>query len=51
MKEKAKRRGRSVRYPMPDKIPDIPENVLKAVLATPPEKRDKWDYVKKSGWK
>ena len=44
-------RGRPVEYPMPEKIADTPENVLRALLATPPKKRDDWDYVKESGRK
>ena len=31
---------------MPTPIPDAPENVAKAVLNTPPEKRDEWKYLK-----
>ena len=33
--------------PMPEPIPDTPENILKALLATPPKKREEWDYLKK----
>lgn len=40
-----KRRGRPVKYPMPEPIPDTPENILKAVLATPPKKRGEWRHV------
>ena len=31
---------------MPEPIPDTPENVLKALLRTPPKKRDEWKYLK-----
>ena len=44
-----RRRGRPVQYPLPARIPDTPENVLKAVLAGPPKKH--WDYIRKSGRK
>lgn len=30
---------------MPDPIPDTPENVIDAVLNTPPRKRDEWKFV------
>ena len=33
--------GRPVKYPMPELIPDTPENFLKTVLAGPPKKRRK----------
>ena len=32
--------------PMPDLIPDTPENVARAILAGPPKK--KWRYLEKS---
>ena len=35
--------------PMLDKIPDTPEKVLRAILATPPKKRDEWYHAKRSG--
>lgn len=38
--------GRPAR-PMPELIPDIPENVARACMAGPPEKW--WWYVEKSG--
>ena len=31
---------------MPEPIPDTWENVLKALLSTPPKNRDEWDYLK-----
>ena len=37
-------RGRPVKYPMPDPIPDTPKNVLKTVFAGPPKKE--WRYLK-----
>ena len=39
-KQKKRRRGRPVEKPMPKRIPDSPENVMRAVLATAP-KRDR----------
>ena len=30
---------------MPEPIPDTPENVMKAILATPPKNED-WKFVK-----
>lgn len=44
MSEKA--RGRPVEYPMPEPIPDTPENIMKALLGTPPKKRDEWRFVR-----
>lgn len=39
------RRGRPPN-PMPDLIPDTPENVARAILAGPPKKE--WDYLRKA---
>ena len=39
-------RGRPAR-PMPSQIPDTPENVARAVLSTPPKKRDEWEFMRK----
>ena len=33
--------------PMPERIPDTPENVARAVLNTPPKGKDDWAYAKK----
>ena len=33
--------------PMPEPIPDTPENIMRALLATPPKKAHEWDYLKK----
>ena len=47
MTDKPKRpRGRPVKHPMPEPIPDTPENILRAVLATPNKREDEWDYLK-----
>ncbi len=40
-----KRRGRPVTYPIPEPIPDTPENIMKAILATPPKGRDEWKFM------
>ena len=32
---------------MPDPIPDTPENVMRAILNTPPKRDDEWDYLKR----
>lgn len=31
--------------PMPEPIPDSPENIMRALLATPPKKREEWDFM------
>ena len=41
-------RGRPVTNTMPEPIPDTPENIARALLTTPPKKRDEWDYLKKT---
>ena len=46
-----KRRGRRPVKPMPERIPDTPENVAQALMNTPPKKRDEWDYLKKRAGK
>ena len=38
-------RGRPVEKPMPDLIPDTPENIMGAVLNTPPKREDEWRYL------
>lgn len=38
-----RRRGRPPR-PMPERIPDTPENVARALMMTPPI--DEWDYLR-----
>ena len=45
-KKAGKRRGRTVKFPISSLIPDTPENVARAVMTTPPEDRDDWDYLK-----
>ncbi len=43
-RQKEETRGRPGR-PMAEKIPDTPENIMKAILGTPPKKRDEWDFM------
>ena len=43
---KKKARGRPKELTMPEQIPDTPENVARAVLATPPKKPEEWAYLK-----
>ena len=44
--KEASPRGRPVEKPMPEPIPDTPENIARALLTTPPKKEDEWDYLK-----
>ncbi|MCY4393605.1 MAG: hypothetical protein OXC10_00500 [Rhodospirillaceae bacterium] len=44
-----RQRGRPVERPMPDPIPDTPENIMRALLETPPKRDDEWDYLKEPG--
>ena len=32
---------------MPEPIPDTPENIMRAILSTPPKREDEWDYLKR----
>lgn len=43
--ERKKPRGRPVKYQLPDQIPDSPENIARALLATPPKKRKEWRHI------
>ena len=45
-KPKKRPRGRPVEKPLPEPIDDSPENVLKAILATPPRKDEDWRYMR-----
>ena len=48
MKTKPKRkRGRPMK-PMPDPIPDKLENVLRALVTTPPKRKDEWNFMKEN---
>ena len=45
-KSKPKRkRGRPVKYTMPESIPDTAENIAKAILSTPPKKPNEWKFM------
>ena len=33
--------------PIPEPIPDTPENIAQAIFATPPKKRDEWKFIQK----
>ena len=39
-------RGRPVEKPMAAPIPDMPENVARALVTTPPKDEGDWDYLK-----
>ena len=43
------RQGRPNRppKPLPEPIPDTPENIMKALVKAPPKQRRAWDYLKK----
>ena len=42
---KDKKAGRPPTLPWPEPIPDTIENVMDAVLTTPPKKRGEWKYL------
>ena len=35
-----------MKYPLPAPIPDTPENIAKAILATPPRKQNEWRHIR-----
>ena len=39
-------RGRPIEKPMPEPIPDTPENIARAIMRGPPKKV--WRYLKKN---
>lgn len=41
---KSKKTGRPPK-PMPEPIPDAPENILRALLNAPPKKKSEWRYL------
>ena len=47
MPRRKKPRGLPVKLTMPERIPDTPENVARAILNAPPKKRDEWEYMKR----
>ena len=44
-KPENKKTGRPPK-PMPEPIPDTPENILRTLLNAPPKKKSDWKYVK-----
>ena len=46
MTESKKPRGRPPR-PMPEPIPDTPENIARIILNTPPKKPHEWRYLQR----
>ena len=38
--------GRPRTHPMPDPIPDTPENVARVLMTTKPKRHDEWEYLK-----
>ena len=50
MNRTAKQKARKVGRPglaMPEPINDTPENVAKAILSTPPKKRNEWRFMQR----
>ena len=41
-----RKRGRPVKYKMPQSIPDTPEDIARATMAGPPKKS--WDFLRAS---
>lgn len=46
---KTKKAGRPPTLTMPEPIPDTVENVMDAILTTPPKKRSEWKYLQDKG--
>ena len=46
MQKEQRKRGRPVVQKMPELIPDTPENIARAVLASPKTPKDGWKYLK-----
>ena len=40
-----KKKGRPRKYVMPEQIPDTPENVMRALVNSPPRKPDEWKFM------
>ena len=45
MTKKPRPVGRPVEHTMPERIPDTPENIMKALANSPPKKPDEWRYL------
>ena len=43
-----KPRGRPLEHKPPPPIPDEPKNIARAILTSPPKKREDWQYLKAS---
>ncbi len=39
-------RGRPVKFPLPEPIPDSPENVLRSLVTAPRKREEDWKYLK-----
>ena len=39
------KRGRRVKRTMPEPIDDSPENIMRAVVSTPPKKSEEWRHL------
>lgn len=39
-------RGRPEEKEWPNMIPDTPENIMRALLETPPKREDEWRYLR-----
>ena len=51
MEKEKRERGRPVVMKMPELIPDTPENIARAVLASPKTPKDGWKYLKEKATK
>lgn len=40
-----RKRGRRAKRTMPDPIPDTPDNIMRAIVNTPPKTDDEWRYL------
>ena len=40
-----KKRGRPAKHTMPEPIPDTPDNIMRAIVNTPPKTDDEWRYL------
>lgn len=46
--ESKRGRGRPDEKAWPDLIPDTPENIMRALLETPPKGEDEWRYLREA---
>lgn len=49
MTNKKRKRGRPSKRTMPDPIPDTPDNIMRAIVRTPPKDDDEWRYLSEDG--